>query len=444
LGFMKRDNSAIDGCLPNQAGCSCPMDPLDANSTWVTVNNQAQEHQISDPDHSKNAATDQIYGYGPDTQVPPPMTGFIKNYDNGAVIMECFPPELVPAQVTLANEFALFQRWYSSVPGPTEVNRLYLLSATSDGSAANDDARLAYGYPQRSVFENIDESIYNRTWGVYFEEAPTAFFLSYTRHDGNLHKFHVFEDFLTDAANGSLPSFSFLEPRYFELPDVPANDQHPDHDVGLGDQLFKKTYETLRSSPLWNKTLFVITYDEWGGFFDHVPPPTDCPNPDGKNSHDTDPPFDFNRLGIRVPTIVISPWIKKGTLVNEPDGTHYEHTSVISTIRNLLVPDQPFLTKRDAWATPFDWLLDELDEPRTDCPTTLPTAPTERSFGILPPLDQLGQVPATPLQKTFIKVASALTSGKITNTGEGMTEAEGAVYTKAKVYDFLQKSKVAA
>jgi len=89
---------------------------------------------------------------------------------------------------TLADEFAIFDRWYASVPGPTEVNRLYVYSATSDGSAANDDIRLAWGYPQRTVFENIDQSIYNRTWGVYFSEAPTAFFLKYVRSEENAKK----------------------------------------------------------------------------------------------------------------------------------------------------------------------------------------------------------------------------------------------------------------
>jgi len=80
---------------------------------------------------------------------------------------------------------------------------------------------------------------------------------------------------------------------------------------------------------------------------------------------------------VRVPTIAISPWIKKGIQVGEPAAGRYEHSSLSVTLINMLIPDMPFLTKRDAWAAPFDWLVQELDEPRTDCPTTLPLAPID-------------------------------------------------------------------
>ena len=95
------------------------------------------------------------------------------------------------------------------------------------------------------------------------------------------------------------------------------NDQHPPHSVWEGERLFKNVYDALRNGPLWNETLFIITYDEHGGFYDHVSPPQDgVPNPDGflgiKNG------FNFTRLGVRIPTLAISPWIEKGTLVHEP------------------------------------------------------------------------------------------------------------------------------
>lgn len=139
-------------------------------------------------------------------------------------------------------------------------------------------------------------------------------------------------------------------------------------------------YEALRASPNWNNTLLLVTYDEHGGWFDHVSPPmTNVPSPDGKVSHDTPEPFYFNRLGIRVPMIAISPWISKGTIVSEQglsNGNQYEHSSISATVKKLLVPDQPFLTNRDAWAADLAWLVDMEKEPRTDCPMTLPTAPT--------------------------------------------------------------------
>jgi len=207
----------------------------------------------------------------------------------------------------------------------------------------------------------------------------------------------------------------------------------------------KSLYEAIRSSPLWNKTLFLITYDEHGGFFDHVPPPTDCPNPDGKVSHDTTPSFDFTRLGVRVPAIAISPWIKKGTIIHEPvNGTHYEHSSVVATVRKMLVPDQPYLTKRDAWAQTFEWLVDTVDSPRTDCPTELPEAPLQRiQYGILPPRDQMGQFPVTELHKSFISMASALRNGGlITESGQGMSEEQGAYFMKEHVNEFLKREVI--
>jgi len=308
-------------------------------------------------------------------------------------------------------EFALFDRWYAAVPGPTEVNRLYANSATSDGCAANDDDKLIEGYPQRTIFESIDESSMNKTWGVYFEIAPTTLFFKYTRREENLRKFHDMTTFWDDVSSGTLPNYVWIEPNYYDEPNRPANDQHPDHDVAAGDLLFKQVYEALRNGPLWNSTLFIITYDEHGGFFDHVGPPADCPNPDNKTAYDVSPPFDFTRLGVRVPTLMISPWIPKGTVVSEPiNGTHFEHSSFPATIRKWFAADQPTLTARDAWASTFDFIVDSLDAPRTDCPTTIPVASTHRAYngnGLLP-FEQIGQLPITGFQESIVKMCAAL------------------------------------
>lgn len=104
-----------------------------------------------------------------------------------------------------------------------------------------------------------------------------------------------------------------IEPRYFDLLGAEANDDHPAHDVGNGQRLVKEVYEMLRASPQWNESLLIVSYDEHGGFYDHVETPyVGVPNPDGMRGP---APFlfDFDRLGVRVPTIMVSPWIKKGT-----------------------------------------------------------------------------------------------------------------------------------
>jgi phospholipase C len=104
-----------------------------------------------------------------------------------------------------------------------------------------------------------------------------------------------------------------IEPSYFDLKRMPANDDHPSHDVANGQKFVKEVYEALRASPQWNETLLVITYDEHGGFYDHVKTPyVNIPSPDG-NTGPAPSFFKFDRLGVRVPTIMVSPWIKKGT-----------------------------------------------------------------------------------------------------------------------------------
>jgi len=166
-----------------------------------------------------------------------------------------------------------------------------------------------------------------------------------------------------------------LWPRSAPTTDVGSNDQHPDHDVALGEALFKELYEAIRASPQWNTTLFIITYDEHGGYYDHVPSPTDIPSPDGiKGAHN----FEFTTLGVRIPTVMISPWINKGTLVHKPKGptptSEYELSSIPATIKKIFNLDS-FLTKRDEWAGTFEDILLQRTEPRTDCPMKLPDAP---------------------------------------------------------------------
>jgi phospholipase C len=119
--------------------------------------------------------------------------------------------------------------------------------------------------------------------------------------------------FKQHASRGILPNYVVVEQRYFDMKMLPANDDHPSHDVSEGQAFVKEVYEILRASPQWEEMLFVITYDEHGGFYDHVPTPVNnVPNPDGLVGPEPYY-FDFKRLGVRVPTIMISPWINKGT-----------------------------------------------------------------------------------------------------------------------------------
>lgn len=197
------------------------------------------------------------------------------------------------------------------MPSSTQPNRLFVHSGTSAGATSNIAALLAKGYPQRTIFENLDDE--GISFGIYYQNIPTTLFYRNLRKLKYLGKFHLYDAFIAHAKQGKLPPYTVVEQRYFDLKLAPANDDHPSHDVYHGQMFVKEVYEKLRASPQWNDTLLIITYDEHGGFYDHVPTPVDgVPSPDGIVGPE---PFlfQFHRLGVRVPTIMVSPWIEKGT-----------------------------------------------------------------------------------------------------------------------------------
>jgi len=429
LGFLKQTyNTELDGLNGNETN---PYNPQNPNSPVAKVDNNAP-YVDPNPGHEIVDATQQIFGgpENPNIKVAP-MNGFVANAESiakgwGIKIMQCFNESAVPAISTLAKEFAVFDRWYSSVPGPTEVNRFYVHSATSHGLGFNDPVALAEGLPQKPIYMALQEV--GASWKIYFEEATTTLFLSQLRNPAYFENFGMFDDFLADAEFGQLPNYAFVEPRYFDFLEYPANDQHPSHDVGQGDLLIKKVYEALRRSPQWNETLLIITYDEHGGFFDHSPTPLkDIPNPDGLSS--TKPPFNFTRLGIRIPVVMVSPWINKGTIVHEPSNAHYEHSSIPATLKKMF-STKDFLTARDAWAATFESVFMERDSPRTDCPTKLPSPPhlgfsTDSSL--------------TDLQESYLALASAINGG-VDEWQDIKTEFAGALFMRNQMSKYFKKT----
>jgi phospholipase C len=206
-----------------------------------------------------------------------------------------------------------------------------------------------------------------------------------------------YEGFLKDLKKDRLPSYSFLEPRYNNYFDQAnnrayyASDQHPPNDIRLGEELIADVYEAVRNSSIWNETLLVLTYDEHGGLYDHVPPPSGVPAPSGKT--DAVSGFDFTRLGVRVPTILISPYIEAGSVFH----ARLEHASLAATARSCFADAAAPLTERDAAANTFENAL-TLDVPRDDTPETLdrktlkpPASPKKAGTGPLSD-HQLSQV----------------------------------------------------
>jgi hypothetical protein len=188
---------------------------------------------------------------------------------------------------------------------------------------------------------------------------------------GRLTGFDDFESEVNDT--GFDKKFVWIEPKYgadkFDITGpgnfTCGNSMHPLDDVTRGEKLIKKVYEVIRNSPHWEKSLLIVTFDEHGGFYDHVAPTPATPPGDTFTQDYIQHQFRFDRYGVRVPTLVISPLIRKGVI----DKTEYDHTSTLATIEKLFGMDS--LTERDRAANDFRHLL-SLAAPRTDAPATLP------------------------------------------------------------------------
>jgi phospholipase C len=438
IGFLKSEDANINGLTGKESN---PYNAADPNSPRVNVTENAID---VDPDagHSVEDTTEQVFGTLKEPLPLPavaPMDGFVQNAEMkshgwGPQVMACFNKSTVPVISTLAREFAVVDAYYSSVPGPTEVNRMYVHSSTSHGAAFNDDEQLALGYPQKTIFEKLHEN--GRTWGSYFGEVPSTLFFDWMRHPANLEHFHDFIDFEIAAANNSLPDYSFIDPRYFDIGPEKAQDQHPSHSMAEGELFLKRVYEAVRNSPAWDRTLLVITYDEHGGFYDHQPMSLSIPNPDGLVS--TKPAFNFTRSGVRVPMVLVSPLIEKGTVVHAATGptptSQYEHSSVPATISNLFELLGGPLTKREAWAGTLEHVLTR-DLPRTDCPRFLPGPHKPRNEATITGLD-----PMSPLQEGFVKLAYTLALSKdplAAAPPAQMNEEQGGCYVMAAIWRFL-------
>jgi phospholipase C len=296
-------------------------------------------------------------------------------YAEYAQIMTGYTPQQLPVLSTLARNFAVFDHWFCEVPSQTFTNRSFFHAATASGFVLN--------YPPVEAFpvHNTAETIFERleanglTWRVYCD-APSAASFTGIIHASRLHKrfasnFFTVDDFVEDAKNGRLPAYAFIEPDMW----AGHNDMHPPisallHGVKYdapssllgGEALLAKVYNAIRSSQSptgsnYLNTLFLITFDETGGTYDHVAPPSAVPPASGAAPGQMG--FTFDRLGMRVPAIAISPWISAQTVVTQ----NYRHTSVIRTLRERWSLGPP-LTARDASALSIAPLLSR-STPRT-------------------------------------------------------------------------------
>lgn len=261
-------------------------------------------------------------------------------YEDFKVIMECYTPEQLPVMSTLAREFAVFDHWHCDVPSQTYTNRAFWHSGYSYNYVNNSPIK-------KWILDQSGDTLFNRLetlgvpWKIYSDNPVSLTGIIHFQKLLPFHRSHFmsFQQFLADVKNGDLPAYSFVEPRFF----TPHNDQHPSSydslvygaasvgSVFLGEMLIWQVYEAIRNSSSatgnnWSNTLLIITHDEHGGCYDHVPPPP-APSP-------AQPPvvgedgFTFDRVGIRVPMIMVSAHIKPNTIVNND----YRHTSFLATL----------------------------------------------------------------------------------------------------------------
>ena len=412
LGFFKTTNPNVNGLTGNESNQADPNSPGDPP---IKVRRATSFVMPFDPGHEYYDVQVQLYGPLKDTdpslppignvpQQPAAMTGFVANAKaavdysgDEAFVMDCFQPDQLPVLSTLATEFALFNFWYSSLPGPTWPNRFFVHAATSGGlldSPSTAQIVEGFSFQNDTIYERLDDA--DKSWRIYHDGMPQTAGISSLRDEyinPLTENFSDIDDFFEDVANGDLADYNFIEPQYDTGNNYSdGNSMHPLNDVRKGEDLVKRVYETLRNSPCWPDTMLLITFDEHGGFYDHVPPPATVPTGDDKEYFNSTDTFLFDRLGVRVPAIAISAYTAKGTVIGtDPHdvSTVFDHSSVPATIEKFFGLEP--LTNRDRSANTLEVALN-LTTPRltpADAPTVLPSP--------APDLAVAGAVTANPI-----------------------------------------------
>jgi phospholipase C len=377
-----------------------------------------------DPEETFDNVTEQIFGPPGSQPSPQPMLGFLVNYQdtnaaNADQIMQTYSPLQVPVLTALARNYAVSDAWFCSVPSQTWPNRSFVHTGTSNGNVNN-------GEPLRwnvATIFNVLNSL-GKSFAIYSDTILTP---SLTRTmfpklwdpalDSHFRSFQTFQD---ACGTDSLPQYSFLEPSFLDQP----NDQHPPHDVTAGEQFLHAIWIAVSGSPGFDHILLVILYDEHGGNYDHVAPPANATCPDAASNPGKEN-FAFNRFGIRIPAVVVSPYVEPGTVFRSNTGVPYDHTSVLATLRDWLsIPPSSMLpSKRIAGAPTLEHVL-ALSAPRTSAPTIAPPS---------------ANVTATPVTLPLNDLQESLVTGMAQRFGMDPVEVLSQVKTRQHAIDFFKR-----
>jgi phospholipase C len=359
LGSLSGEITGLDGIDPDHPKSN--PDYPDAGNSIV----QAETRETSmtlDPAHEfddvQRQLADNNSGFVRDFALAHPTCGLQQKQQ----IMGYYPANFLPVLHTLAQNFAVCDKWFSSMPGPTWPNRFFVHSGTSKGHVKMPSGVFDpnwHLYDQDTLYDRLCKK--GISWRIYHQgEAQSLVLIHQLLHAANYHDMSAFfDDTAPDAQEKTFPQYAFIEPCYSG---AGQNDQHPPSDIMKGELLIAKVYNALRANDaLWKKTLMVLLYDEHGGFYDHVVPEKTVA-PDQNTSE-----FNFEQLGLRVPAILISAWIAPQVI-----HTVFDHTSLLKYVTDKwgLGP----LGNRTPQANSFGAILTKRNSARTDCPAPFTAA----------------------------------------------------------------------
>jgi phospholipase C len=366
------------------------------------------------------------------------MNGFVQNYlsqkgvtsSNADQIMQSYSPQQLTVLSTLAASFAVSDAWFCSMPTQTWPNRAFVHAASSQGNVVNSPP-LPYTIANiYTVLESLGIS-----WSIFHDTLYTPSLTQLQFFDlwdsPNVFRFGEFQTRCNRPANAppelKLPKYSFVEPRFIAEREIldpfkieHSEDYHPPNNVIHGEAFVAKVYDTIRTCPYRDRILFVITFDEHGGTYDHVNPPSNAqppfPDPVAKNG------FDYSRFGVRVPAIVISDYVTPGTVFRSPIATPYDHTSILATLRDWLgLAGNTFFTQnpRLSAAPTLDGLL-QGSQVNTNWPTVAANWGTPSTFSFLAKAEEdveaVLELPADDLEHSIVEIVDHYMRYKRTRT----------------------------
>ena len=384
----------------------------DYNGVTYGVQQGADYAMPVDPNHEFPDVVTQLAGlagsYPPRGAYPPVRgTGFVASYVNSggtdpSEIMKCYAPSQLPVLTELASEFVVCDNWHASLPGPTWPNRFFAHAASSGGlEHSPTDGQIVkwkyisgFSFPQGTIYDRLSDR--NIKWKIYAgDHFPIVGALKGIDLIGDILNY---DNFPGDVAKADYPyAYTFIEPNYGHITSdfKCGTSQHPMDDVTRGEQLIKATYESIRSSPIWNNSLLIVIWDEHGGFFDHLPPPgAVAPGDTGPDAEHNDAHFTFEQYGPRVPAVLVSPLIPRNLI----DHSLYDHSAIPALIEEWLQLTP--MTARDAQSNQLLRLV-SLSSARTDTPQTLREAKQSGIGGCDPPF-------ASPSARTTTAAVTSL------------------------------------